>query len=118
VNKNLHGGAEQYSTSGRWWTIFHVRKVVDNIPHKKLNNIPQQDDEQYIFVNCCHSNLLSGSTPPPFPLPVKVLYNILYKDSVWWEGVGGVETCWRPSSAGVNTLYLTRFRTCKIARPS
>jgi hypothetical protein len=26
------------------------------------------------FVNCCPSNLLSGSPPPPFPLRISILY--------------------------------------------
>ncbi len=32
-----------------------------------------------------------------------------------WEG--GVESCWRPYSAEFYTLYVTRFRTYKIAYP-
>jgi hypothetical protein len=44
-------------------------------------------------------NLLSDSTPPT-PLPcVKVQF--IFTDSVWLGGGGGVESCWRPYSAGV-----------------
>jgi hypothetical protein len=68
------------------------------------------------FVNCCPSNLLSGSTRPPIPC-AKVQY--IYRQCVAHDrGWGVVESLWRPYSAGVyNTLYLTRFRTYKIARP-
>ncbi len=66
------------------------------------------------FVNCCPSTLLSGSTLPP-----SLGQSTVYTDSVWLGGgVGGVELCWRPCSASeCNTLFLTRFRTYKIARP-
>jgi hypothetical protein len=38
-------------------------------------------------------------SPPPSPLPcVKVQY---IQTVCGWEGVGGVESCWRPYSAGV-----------------
>jgi hypothetical protein len=51
------------------------------------------------FGNCCPSNLLSGPTFPPSPLPcVKVQYLQRVCD---WKGVGGVESCWRPYSAEV-----------------
>ncbi len=49
-------------------------------------------------MNCCPSNLLSGSTPHPPSL----CQSILYTDSVWLAGGGGVvESCWRPYYAGV-----------------
>ncbi len=38
------------------------------------------------FENYCPSNLLSGSSPPPFP---KSKYSIQYSDSAWLEGGGG-----------------------------
>ncbi len=49
------------------------------------------------FVNCCHSNLLSGWTPPP-PSPYQ---STEIQTVCGWEGVGGVESCWRPYSARV-----------------
>jgi hypothetical protein len=54
------------------------------------------------FVTYCPSNFLSGS-PPPLP-KVKVLY---IQTVCGCEGVGSVELCWRPYSAGV-------FRTYKL----
>jgi hypothetical protein len=71
------------------------------------------------FVNCCPSNLLSGSTLPP-PLPPSLCQSKysspIYRQCVAGKGGGGVESCWRPYSAG---LYLTRFRiyNYKIAKP-
>ncbi len=63
------------------------------------------------FVNYCPSNLLSGS-PPPFP---KSKYKI-YRKECGWEGVG---RCWIVLGDHIlrefNTLFLTRFRTYKIA---
>jgi hypothetical protein len=64
------------------------------------------------FVNCCPSNLLSGSTlPHPFSVS-KYPINI---QCVAGRGV------WSPVGDHIlqefNTLYLTRFRTFKIARP-
>ncbi len=69
------------------------------------------------FVNCCPSNLLSGSThhsPPPHPVWIKYA---VYTYTVC--GVAGMGFCWRPYSAGVqhSRLYLTRFRTYEIATP-
>jgi hypothetical protein len=53
-----------------------------------------------IFVNYCPFNLLSGSpapTPPPVPLPS---VNVQYIQTVCdWEGLGCVESGWRPYSA-------------------
>ncbi len=63
------------------------------------------------FVNYCPSNLLSGSPPPPLPkVNVKVC---------GWEGMGGgVLSCVGDHILQeFNTLYLTRFRTYKIALP-
>jgi hypothetical protein len=62
------------------------------------------------FVNYCPSNLLSGSHPPPLPLPVSKYSIYLYtvqrvRGWEWvWGGVGWVLSpvgCWRPYSAGV-----------------
>ncbi len=58
-------------------------------------------------------NLLFGSRPHP-TLPSQSQRTV-YTDSVWLEGAGGVELCWRPCSAGVELSFLTRFRTYKIA---
>jgi hypothetical protein len=44
---------------------------------------------QSSFVNCCPSNLLSGSTLPPPPC-VKAQY---LQTMCCWEGVGCVESC-------------------------
>jgi hypothetical protein len=69
-------------------------------------------------VNYCPSNLLSGSLVHPPPLPeVKVQYI----QAVWGrEGVGGggVMSCvGNHILQESNTLFLTRFRTYKIAFP-
>jgi hypothetical protein len=53
------------------------------------------------IVNCCSSNLLSGSTPPPHILCICIHFV---------GGGGGV-------LLEFNTMYLTRFRTYKIATP-
>ncbi len=51
------------------------------------------------MMNYCPSNLLSGSPPPPFPLPcVKIQY--IQAVCCWLWGWGeGVESCERPYSA-------------------
>jgi hypothetical protein len=78
------------------------------------------------FVNCCPSNLLSGSTLPPPPTFPLLKYSIQYIDSVWMGGDGGGggrEGGWLLSPVRdhilleFKTLYLTRFRTYKIATP-
>ncbi len=69
------------------------------------------------FVNCsiAPTNLLSGSTPPPFS---KSMYNMYIVQTVCgWEGVGGgywvvLETIFGKEFC---TLYVTRFKTYKIA---
>ncbi len=70
------------------------------------------------FVNCCPSNLLSGSTLPPSPFPVSKY--CICRQCV--AGGGGGERGLSPVGDHIlqefNTLYLTRFRTYKIARPS
>jgi hypothetical protein len=48
-------------------------------------------------VNYCPSKLLSGSSPPPFPVSK---YSI-YRQCVPGVGGWGVESCWIPYSAGV-----------------
>ncbi len=65
------------------------------------------------FVNCCTFNLLSGSTSPFPPLPCVNRYIVHKYTMCKGRGVRG--------SVGdhilqeFNTLYLTRFRTYKIA---
>ncbi len=70
------------------------------------------------FVNYCPSNLLSGSLPPPLHPCVKVQ---CIKTVSGWEGVGAGVWVLSPVGEHVlqefNTLYLTRLRTSKIARP-
>ncbi len=53
------------------------------------------------FVYCCPSHLLSGSTLPPSP--PSLCQSTVHTDSVWLGagGRGGIESCWRPYSAGV-----------------
>jgi hypothetical protein len=52
------------------------------------------------------------------PLPCVIKYTVLYKRIQCVRGVGvGMGYFWSPYSAGVNNLYLTRFRTYKIAAP-
>ncbi len=51
--------------------------------------------------------------PSPSLLHIAKVQNIKTVCGGWgWY----VELCWRPNSAGVNTLFLTRFRTYKIDR--
>ncbi len=49
---------------------------------------------RHSFVNCCPSNLLSGSLLPPLPpsLCQSRVYRIHYTDSVWLGGVGVLST--------------------------
>jgi hypothetical protein len=66
------------------------------------------------FVNYCPSNLLSCS-PPPLP---KVKIQCIQKVCGWEVGGGGVLSCFGDHFLQeINTLYLTRFRTYKIALP-
>ncbi len=54
-----------------------------------------------------------GTLPPPPSL----CQSTVYTGSVWLGGDGVVELCWRPYSCwSFKTLYLTRFRTYKIAK--
>ncbi len=70
------------------------------------------------FVNCCPSNLFSlvQLSPPP---PCSLCQSTLYIQTVYgWEKVWGVlNPGWNNILKEFNTLYLTRFRTYKIARP-
>jgi hypothetical protein len=68
------------------------------------------------FVNCCPSNLLSGSTPPP-PLPASLCQSTAIQTVCGWEGVGVLSPVGGHILQKCNTLYLTRFRTYKIAIP-
>jgi hypothetical protein len=69
-----------------------------------------------------YSNFLSGSTLFPSPLPcVKVSYSV-YRQCVTGSGGGGgvlnhVADVGNHILQVFNSLYLTRFRTYKIARP-
>ncbi len=61
------------------------------------------------FVSYCPSNLLSGSPPSQ---------STEYTDSVWLgEGWGVLSCAGDHNLQNFNTLYLTRFRTYKIALP-
>ncbi len=76
-------------------------------------------DKGTILVYCCPSilYLLSDLLPPP-PLP-KPMYSILYTDSVllWGGGVGVLKCTVDHILQEFYTLFLTRFRTYKIASP-
>jgi hypothetical protein len=71
---------------------------------------------RHSFMNCFHSNLVSGSTLPP--VPPSFCQSIEYTDTMWLGRGGGVLS---PVGDHIlqefNILYLTRFRTYKIARP-
>ncbi len=65
------------------------------------------------FVNYCSSNLVN--LPPPLSSQSQ---STLFTDSVWLGGGGGVLSCVGDHILQeFNTLFLTRFRTYKIARP-
>jgi hypothetical protein len=64
------------------------------------------------FVNNCLTNLLSGSTPHHLPC-VKVQY---IQKVIGCEG-GVLSPVGDHILQELNALYLTRFRTYKIARP-
>jgi hypothetical protein len=68
------------------------------------------------FKNCCPSNLLSGLTLPS-PLPCVNKYTVCMY-TMWFRGGEGV---WGSVGDHIlqyfNTLYMTRFRTYKIATP-
>ncbi len=64
------------------------------------------------FVNCCPSNLFSGSTLALYPPPcLKVHYTQIV---CGWEEIGGVGD---HILQEFNTLYLTRFSPYKTDRP-
>jgi hypothetical protein len=56
----------------------------------------------------CSSSILSGSPPPIHKVKVQFIKTVCS-----WDGVGGVELCWRPFLQELNTMYLTRFRKYK-----
>jgi hypothetical protein len=62
--------------------------------------------------NCCPSTFsLSSPTPPPFP---KYSKHTVYTDSVWlW---GALSCVVDHILEDFNTLFLTRFRTYKVAK--
>ncbi len=63
------------------------------------------------FVNCCLSNLLSSSPPPP-----SLCQSTVYSDSVWLGGGGGWWVLLESIFCRSLTIYLTTFKTYKIAR--
>ncbi len=67
------------------------------------------------FENCCPSILLSGSTLLPFH--PSLCQSTVYTDSVWLGGDGVLSPVGDHILQEFNTLYLTRFRANKIARP-
>jgi len=67
-------------------------------------------------VNYCPSNLLSGSPPQPLPPFPKSKYRI-YRQRVAGRGWGVMSCVGGYILQEFNTLFLTRFRTYKIASP-
>ncbi len=67
------------------------------------------------FVNCCPSNLFSGSTSP---LPPFLCQSTVYTDSVWLGGGawGVLSPVGNHIRQEFNTLHLTRFRIYYIPR--
>ncbi len=65
------------------------------------------------FVNYCPSNLLTGSPPPSIPVSK---YSI-YRQCVVGRGWRVLSPVGDHILQQFKTLYLTRFRTYKIARP-
>jgi hypothetical protein len=55
------------------------------------------------------------NSPPP--LSPSLCQSTVYTDSVWLGGVGVLSPVGDHILAEFNTLYLTSFRTYKIARP-
>jgi hypothetical protein len=71
------------------------------------------------YVNYCPSNLLSGSPTPPPPLTPSQSQRTV-QTVCGWEGLGGggVLSCVGDHNLQeFNTLFLTRFRTHRIATP-
>ncbi len=68
------------------------------------------------FVNCCPTNLLSGSTLRPTP-PFPVSKYSIYRQCVAGRERGVLSHVGDYILQDFNTLYLTRFRIYKIARP-
>ncbi len=68
------------------------------------------------LVNFCPSNLLSASPPQPLPPFPKSKYRI-YRQRVAGRGWGVMSCVGDYILQEFNTLFLTRFRTYKIARP-
>ncbi len=71
----------------------------------------------YSFVNCCPSNLLSGSTLPPSPPTFPVSKYSIYRQCVAGRGWGVLSPVGDDIQQEFNTLYLTRFRNYTFARP-
>jgi hypothetical protein len=67
------------------------------------------------FVKCRPTNFLCGSTLPPPPFPVSK-YSI-YRQCVAEKGWGMLSPVGDHILQEINILSLTRFRTCKIAKP-
>ncbi len=66
------------------------------------------------LVNYCPSTFsMTSPISPPFP---KSTYCTVYTDSEWLWGEGGVMSC-VVDHIRLNILFLTRFRTYKIATP-
>ncbi len=67
------------------------------------------------FVNYCLSNLLSGSTAPPFLCQSKINTDVEWPGGGW--GLGVLSSVGDHILQEFKTMYFTRFRTYKIARP-
>ncbi len=90
------------------WFVFSTQ-LVNCCPHGQRNYT--------VLVYCCPYTVPSLWPPPPYP-PSQCT---VYTDSVWLVGGlgggGGVELYCGPYLQEFYTLFLTRFKTYKIALP-
>ncbi len=101
----------KYAVSFRHGQInYKDTKMSSLLVFKRVYRLEIQSVMLVFSTQLCKLLSLCGSSLPPHPkVKVQIIQTVC-----GWEVV--VELCWRPYSAGVNTLYLTRFRTYKIAR--
>ncbi len=118
--------------SNFYWRILKKTNYTTIWFSKSLYKNPRNQENCRVYANRtplireegrgqCIRHLLLKSTPGYvqrhyFQLPPPLCQSLwICRQCV--EGGGGVESCWRPNSARVCILYVTRLRTYKIAFP-